>query len=236
MVQPAAALNRISGGLMTVDALDRSGAQHFASLIDTSDLSQCAALFDGLDQRQAGKRITSLALDDLGAVRKTKSLVENYLGANARPVRATLFDKRADRNWSLGWHQDRTIAVKQRREVDGYGPWTVKQGVCHVAPPTSLLTSMLTARVHIDPVDGENAPLLIAPGSHRLGLIAEPEIAGIVTQCGTLECLAEVGDVWLYATLILHASARATHVRRRRVLQIDFSAQSLPGGLEWATA
>lgn len=31
------------------------------------------------------------------------------LGAAARPVRAILFDKTEERNWALGWHQDRTI-------------------------------------------------------------------------------------------------------------------------------
>jgi hypothetical protein len=32
------------------------------------------------------------------------------LGAAGRPVRAILFDKTADNNWGVPWHQDRTIA------------------------------------------------------------------------------------------------------------------------------
>jgi ectoine hydroxylase-related dioxygenase (phytanoyl-CoA dioxygenase family) len=175
-------------------------------------------------------------LNEIRAVERLADVVERHMGKKALPVRATLFDKRADRNWALGWHQDRTIAVKERREVEDYGPWTVKAGLHHVAPPASLLASMLTVRIHIDPVDAENAPLLIAPGSHKLGFVAESDIAGVVGRCGTRECLAEAGDVWIYSTLILHASARAAVVRRRRVLQIDFSADTLPGGLQWATA
>jgi ectoine hydroxylase-related dioxygenase (phytanoyl-CoA dioxygenase family) len=92
---------------------------------------------------------------------------------------------------------------------------------------------MITARVHLDPVREESAPLLIAPGSHRRGRIGEAEIADAVEQCGTSACTAEAGDVWLYRTAILHASDRSTGVGRRRVLQIDFSADKLPGGLEW---
>jgi hypothetical protein len=60
---------------------------------------------------------------------------------------------------------------------------------------------------------------LIARGSHRLGRIPEQEIDTVVERCGTCACLAERGDVWAYATLILHASEGARRPRRRRVLQ-----------------
>ncbi|WP_367280013.1 hypothetical protein [Sphingomonas sp. LHG3406-1] len=55
----------------------------------------------------------------------------------------------------------------------------------------------------------------------------------LVGQCGTLACLAEAGDLWLYATPILHASEVASTPTRRRVLQVDFAAEDLPGGLCW---
>lgn len=154
-------------------------------------------------------------------------------GPEARPVRAILFDKSPQTNWGLGWHQDRTIVVRARRDVPGFGPWTVKRGMLHVAPPIELLERMLTIRVHLDDVPADNAPLLIAPGSHRLGRIAENEIGATVQKCGVRECLAEIGDVWLYATPILHASDAARSPGRRRVLQVDYSAEPLPGGLEW---
>lgn len=83
--------------------------------------------------------------------------------------RAILFDKRADQNWCLGWHQDHTIAVKQRVEVDGFGPWSVKSGMVHVEPPFGLLASVVTLRVQVDPVPVTNAPLLVASGSHKHG-------------------------------------------------------------------
>ncbi|MFB9263548.1 hypothetical protein ACFFWD_10240 [Bradyrhizobium erythrophlei] len=77
------------------------------------------------------------------------------------------------------------------------------------------------------------APLLIAPGSHRLGQIRESEVEAIVERCGRAVCEAEAGDIWLYATPILHASEVAHEPRHRRVLQIDFAAHDLPGGLRW---
>ncbi len=68
------------------------------------------------------------------------------IGAEARPVRAILFDKTAATNWALGWHQDRTIVVRERREVPGFGPWTVKAGLLHVAPPFEVLAGMVSNR------------------------------------------------------------------------------------------
>ena len=92
---------------------------------------------------------------------------------------------------------------------------------------------MVTLRLHLDPVPMTNAPLLVAPGSHRLGRIAEAEIADVVARYGAAVCLAERGDVWVYATPILHASGRASAPGNRRVLQIDFAGCDLPGGLTW---
>jgi hypothetical protein len=157
-----------------------------------------------------------------------------FLGAACRPVRAILFDKTPTLNWSLRWHQDRTIAARNRCNVDGFGPWGIKNGVLHVAPPFSVLTRMVTLRVHIDAVPGTNAPLLIAPGSHRLGRISEADIPHAVQKCGTVMCCAASGDVWLYSTPILHASKAATAPSSRRVLQVDYANEGLPGGLEWS--
>lgn len=160
-------------------------------------------------------------------------LATQAIGASARPVRALLFDKSAGSNWKLGWHQDRVIAVTARRDVAGFGPWSIKRGVIPVAPPIEILASMVTIRLHLDDVDKDNAPLLVAPGSHRLGIVREPDIATTVAACGTLCCEAAAGDAWLYSTLILHASDAAARPRRRRVLQVDYAASPLPAGLEW---
>ena len=118
-------------------------------------------------------------------------------------------------------------------EVEGFGPWTVKNGIPHVAPPLALLAGMVTLRVHLDPVTARNAPLLVAPGSHGLGSIAGPAVAEVVRRCGSVACLADAGDVWLYATPILHASEAATEPAHRRVLQVDFAVGELPSGLDW---
>lgn len=216
-------------------AFAADGAWLVRAALDQSDLRGLEEAVADLPPDQAGIRLHGIAalrpyLTSPGAIWRVAASV---LGEAARPVRAILFDKTPSTNWGLAWHQDRTIVVTRRREVEGFGPWTVKSGLLHVAPPFDLLAGMVTLRVHLDAVPETNAPLLIAPGSHRLGQIAEGEVPSVVKRCGIATCLAEAGDIWLYSTPILHCSEAAREPAHRRVLQVDFAAGDLPGGLIW---
>lgn len=210
------------------------GAQRYQGAV-ARHLDDLRAALSCLPETHAGIRINGIQrlfpfLTRQGPI---GSIAASVLGPSTRAVRAILFDKTAETNWSLAWHQDRTICVRQRVDVDGYGPWTIKAGMQHVAPPFDLLTRMVTLRVHLDDVPATNAPLLIAPGSHRSGRISVDAIEEVVRRCGTRICTANAGDVWLYSTPILHASEAATDPMHRCVLQLDFAAEGLPGGLEW---
>lgn len=213
---------------------ERTGAlfreQAVADIVDTM-----RDLFADQPLNVPGVRLHGIAdlTSLLAADGRIGSFAAAIIGSSCRAVRAILFDKTAETNWSLAWHQDRTICVQRRVEIDGYGPWTVKGGMQHVAPPFDLLSRMLTLRVHLDDVAEDNAPLLIVPGSHRLGRIAEAEIAEVVGRLGEQSCLACAGDIWLYATAIVHGSKAAIRPARRRVLQVDFSEDELPAGLDW---
>ncbi|MBW6530478.1 phytanoyl-CoA dioxygenase family protein [Sphingomonas sp. RRHST34] len=215
--------------------LNDDGAQLFAQALNEAACGCLETALSALPASKPGVRIAEgrqaqSFLDRAGPI---GAIAASVLGDQARPVRAILFDKSAERNWALGWHQDRTIVVKERVDTDGYGPWTVKSGLIQVEPPFEILESMVTLRVHLDAVDERNAPLRIVPGSHRLGRLPEAEIERVVATFGERLCLAERGDVWLYATPIIHASFAADPPRRRRVLQVDFSAVSAPGPLAW---
>jgi len=161
------------------------------------------------------------------------AVAASALGPDCFPVRAVLFDKTEATNWALGWHQDRTIVVRERYDAPSFGPWTIKSGLQHVAPPTDVLAAMVTLRVHLDPVPEDNAPLLVARCSHRVGMVPENKLDAVVARSEILTCLANRGDVWLYRTLVLHASAASTRPARRRVLQVDYAASPLPHGLEY---
>jgi ectoine hydroxylase-related dioxygenase (phytanoyl-CoA dioxygenase family) len=198
-------------------------------------LERLRLTFADVPPDRAGTRLMSLqCIEDLvvptGVI---GSVAAQALGPQARVVRAIFFDKSRTKNWGLAWHQDRTVNVEQKIEVPGFGPWTNKCGILHVSPPTDLLARMVTLRVHLDDVDDENAPLLIAPGSHLRGRVPEGELERVVAECGTYVCTAKAGDVWQYRTLIVHASERAREPKRRRVLQLDYAAEELPNGLRW---
>lgn len=223
--------------LLTEDrvlTLDRDGAELWPGAA-SGHLEAIVQALANQPADHAGIRLTGIPVlsDLLGARGPIGVRVGRPLGPAARPVRLIHFDKSAAINWALGWHQDRTIVVRNREEVPGFGPWTMKSGLLHVAPPIGLLERMMTIRIHLDPVPATNAPLLIAPGSHLLGRVPETEIEGAVTRHGVVACLAQAGDIWAYSTPILHASDAAAEPRRRRVLQVDYAAEDLPGGLEW---
>lgn len=212
-----------------------AGAEHVRQALTPSDLADLLTASDRLISGRPGGRVFGdelvrrLCCPD-GAV---GHLAQARLTA-AKPVRAVLFDKTPANNWSVAWHQDRTIAVQERREVEGFGPWSTKAGLQHVEPPFTILEGMLTLRAHLDDCGPDNSPLLIAPGSHRLGKVPADQVAARAAELGTEACLAGAGDVWVYATPILHASEPARAPGRRRVLQVDFAAGDLAGGLEWA--
>lgn len=195
--------------------LGRDGAELTTQALDGASLDALESVLSGQPRDVAGVRLFGLEglrsfLEPGGPI---GSLAAVRLGKNTRPVRAILFDKTPHANWSLAWHQDRVVAVRERRDVEGFGCWTRKHGTLHVAPPFQVLAAMLTLRIHLDAVPPTNAPLLIAPGSHHRGRVPETDILTVVANCGVVACLAEPGDVWTYATPILHASERAS-VRR----------------------
>ena len=216
-------------------AFHEVGAEHFQAVLPAEAVRELLTVAERMPANRAGVRLFGApSLQELlGPQGSVGRLATTVLGAAARPVRAVLFDKTQKTNWLVPWHQDRTIAVRDRGEADGFRPWSIKAGVHHVEPPFELLAGMMTLRVHLDDCDEDNAPLLIAPGSHLLGRVRATDAQAEAERIGGVACLAQAGDVWLYATPILHASDRAKRPRRRRVLQVDYAMCDLPDGLDW---
>ncbi|MBA3511703.1 MAG: phytanoyl-CoA dioxygenase family protein [Sphingomonas sp.] len=212
------------------------GAIRFGAVLDAKQVDRVARLFG--DGRRPGKRLSCDDLRSIGDLIGTRGAIgriaTGLLGPGAKPVRALLLDKSEAANWRLGWHQDRTIAVQERVEVTGFGPWSVKAGQLHVQPPHEITTRMVTLRVHVDGVDHDNAPLSVLPGSHVKGRLDDDAVQAYARKQEALTCLAEAGDIWAYSTAIVHASPEQKRSGRRRVLQIDYSAEELLGGLKWA--
>lgn len=169
----------------------------------------------------------------LARSRAVRSVAEAVLGPHCFAVRAILFDKTPTANWKVVWHQDLTIAVRERATVSGFGPWSEKEGVAHVRPPEALLERMLAVRLHLDDCGADNGPVRVLPGSHRVGRLS----AGAIDQWrGAREevaCLAERGAILAFRPLLLHASSPATVAGHRRVVHIEFAVDELPEPLAW---
>ena len=108
------------------------GARLFKGALKPCMAELKAALAD-LPPDEAGVRVHGIEalrplLASAGCI---GAIAASVLGEGARPVRAILFNKSPETNWSLAWHQDRTICVKEKCEVPGFGPWTVKGGMHH---------------------------------------------------------------------------------------------------------
>jgi ectoine hydroxylase-related dioxygenase (phytanoyl-CoA dioxygenase family) len=177
-----------------------------------------------------------LALDAVARLAespKIRSLVEPVLGPTARAVRGTLFDKTPNANWKVPWHQDLSIAVQERIEIEGYGPWSVKAGVVHVQPPAHILEKMLAVRIHLDDCPEENGPVRVIPGSHALGRLSAGRIGEIAAQPAAVVCAVRTGGVLLMRPLILHASSASSAPSHRRVIHLDYASAELPAGLDW---
>jgi ectoine hydroxylase-related dioxygenase (phytanoyl-CoA dioxygenase family) len=131
------------------------------------------------------------------------------------------------------WHQDLTICVITRADVLGYGPWTIKAGVCHVQPPISVLENMLSVRIHLDDCDESNGALRVLPGTHNLGRLIAAQISEQQRLAASISCAAQKGDVVLMRPLLLHASSAASKAVHRRVIHLDYASSQLDGGLQW---
>lgn len=149
------------------------------------------------------------------------------------PVRAIFFDKSPEANWLVPWHQDLTLAVKERSDVPGFGPWSTKEGVPHVQPPVELLEQMLTLRLHFDETTAANGALQVLPGSHQSGRLSTEQLQQLRRDIPAFLCTAAPGDALLMRPLLAHASARATVPGHRRVLHLEYAGFSLPAGLDW---
>ena len=162
-----------------------------------------------------------------------RELVEPVLGPDCFPVRGILFDKIPDANWKVPWHQDVTIAVQDKVEVEGFGPWSMKSDVLHVQPPAYVLERMLSVRLHLDTCGEANGALRVIPGSHRQGRIPEEQIPTIRQTSYEHVCALEVGGALLMRPLLLHASSPSLVPEHRRVVHLDFAAVQLPNGMKW---
>lgn len=163
---------------------------------------------------------------------RLKNIIANVAEPGSAVVKAIYFDKPAASNWFVAYHQDLTVSVRERINVTGFGSWTKKEGGFAVQPPAELLQKTVTVRIHLDDTDESNGALRVLPGTHRRGIVRTEAIAP--EQQEEVFCPVQKGGVMVMKPLLFHASGRTTNGRQRRVVHLELSNGSLPGGLAWS--
>lgn len=164
--------------------------------------------------------------------KRINKLITDLFGNTFFVVKSIYFDKPGDSNWFVSYHQDLTISVDKKIDIEGFGPWTTKQNQFAVQPPIDVLQDNFTIRIHLDKTNEENGALRIIPKSHLKG-IYRPETIDweIETE---ITCNVNKGSIMLMKPLLLHSSGRTINKNKRRVIHIEFSRKSLPADLYWA--
>jgi len=199
--------------------------------LDESAVDRLCVEFD--DRRHPQRNLLSIpSVRQLVKSRQVREIVETVLGPQCFAVKAIFFNKTRSSNWKVVWHQDLTIAVRERSHVEGFGPWTMKDGVVHVQPPAMVMSSLLAIRLHLDESSFDNGPLRVIAGSHRKGRLSAEQISASEKE-NCVTCTVPRGGALLMRPLVLHASSACSAPRSRRVIHVEFANAELPPPLDW---
>ena len=213
-----------------------AGFETYPGVLTNQDLSHViTGLKDLASRSRAGARhlmrhpvVAALASDS-----RLVALAARTLGSSAQPFRATLFDKSPTSNWLVVWHQDTALPLRFRREIPGWGPWSVKAGVLYAHAPATALEDIVALRVHLDDSLPDNGPLRVLPGTHVHGVLTDSAIHALASQVRAHECISRRGGVIAMRPLLVHASSKSAARAPRRVLHIEYAITSqLECGLE----
>jgi ectoine hydroxylase-related dioxygenase (phytanoyl-CoA dioxygenase family) len=174
-----------------------------------------------------GKAGARCLLDDAKVCDVSRQLKDQlsesgFLSPSAIAIQAIAFDKTANTNWQVTWHQDLMFPFASHPQAADYTLSCEKDGVVYARPPLLVLEQLTAVRLHLDDCDEGNGPLKISPGSHQYGIVKSEEVVSLVQTHGEVTCLAREGEVILMKVLALHSSSKAIHPVHRRVLHIVY--------------
>lgn len=161
-----------------------------------------------------------------------KQIIDSNFGKGFFITKSIYFDKPEKSNWFVAYHQDLTISVDKKIDIENFENWTVKQNQYAVQPSKEILENNFTIRIHIDKTTKDNGALKVINNSHSKGIL-RIENLDFEKETETV-CEVEKGGIMIMKPLLFHASNKTTNNERRRVIHIEFSKQQLPNGLEWS--
>jgi ectoine hydroxylase-related dioxygenase (phytanoyl-CoA dioxygenase family) len=208
-------------------------------VLASGEVANLASELERVARSRAGARhlMTEPAVEKVANDARLLALATRWLGPEARPYRATLFDKSRRANWLVMWHQDTALPLRRRADVPGWGPWSVKAGVRYAHAPAAALDGVVALRLHLDDSHAENGPLRVLPGTHRLGVLSDERIQELAHDTPPQECVIGRGGIVAMKPLLVHASSKSVSSAPRRVVHIEYaSSLRQEAGLELAIA
>jgi ectoine hydroxylase-related dioxygenase (phytanoyl-CoA dioxygenase family) len=223
--------------------LEENGYSVVAGLFSDNEISRILACIENAEQdensfmktkdlfaiRQLIKHVPELS--ELLFNRKLTELIADLSESDYFLTKAIYFDKPSESNWFVAFHQDLSISVDKKADIENYVNWTFKKGQYGVQPPIEILQDTITIRIHLDKTDRNNGALKVIPKSHLKGIVrSDSEDWSIENE---LICEVEKGGAMLMKPLTLHASNRTTNGRKRRVIHLEFNQHNLAEPLAW---
>ena len=157
----------------------------------------------------------------------THEALTTLMPNNPVAVQCNYFAKDADKNWSVSLHRDLSIPIASKVSSNEWGGWSIKEGVLYAQPPQSVLSQMVSVRLHLEDNSAENGALELVAGSH----IVDLNDAAIQNKEREL-CVVKLGGVLAMRPLVLHSSTKLRS-GRRRVLHFVFGPDDLPDNAKW---
>ena len=232
---------------LTADIKERIFDEGFAvieNIFDQQEINEILTAINNTDTSRPTFRKTN----DLFAIRqflkevpgifnliftdKLKYSIAEIFGRNFFVVKSIYFDKPAESNWFVAYHQDLTISVDKKFDIKDFGSWTTKQDQFAVQPPLPFLEDNFTIRIHLDNANEDNGALKVISKSHLKGIYRQETIDWTIEK--ETICSVEKGGVMFMKPLLLHSSGKTINNNKRRVIHIEFSNKELPMNLKWS--
>lgn len=224
--------------------LDQHGFSVINSVYTQDEINEIIQLINQLDTSNPIFRKT----DDLFAIRQflkevpeikqlvfnanLKAVINSIGGSDYFVVKSIYFDKPEKSNWFVSYHQDLTISVNEKKEIEGFSNWTRKHNQFAVQPNITILEDIFTIRIHLDDTNSENGALKVLDKSHLKSIYRLDELD--FASENEIICDVNSGGIMLMRPLIFHGSNKTTNEKNRRVIHIEFSNKVLPENLQWS--
>jgi ectoine hydroxylase-related dioxygenase (phytanoyl-CoA dioxygenase family) len=212
--------------------------QGFAVIPDVFDAAEVDRIADLLAGYES---VGTRCLLDCPWCQETAGVLRERLNASIPELQllcalqCTFFNKSADANWFVAFHQDRSAPVSDDTPPTVHG-WSRKEGMTFIQPPDAVMGQMLALRLHIDDCNDDNGPLRVLPGTHTEGTLSQQQIEEYRDKVAPRELTVPAGGVIAMRPLLLHGSAKSRTMANRRVLHFLFGPRELPNRLKWRNA